>query len=245
MKNKLWSYKTRMQFKVFNSIALCVGLFLALYIPKEISGPISEKLTDMQAIALKLGIGTPIALLLQWVIFAQDHLANGSSVAAKFFRHYYPSHYANHKYSLTIPAATRLWFNLYNQWHLPENPNHNKYKTNSNRTYSLRMIFLLTRVFVIFAVLASIMTVGCFWPLKEAEFSKLLPSRIAGIIFASVVAIWLYCSNSIKIMSGGNYYEKYEVTGAYHKYKEYQGILWEEFEEAVLSTSQNTKGERR
>jgi hypothetical protein len=228
------TYKSRMQLKVFSAIAVCVTVFIFIYIPNEVMNPLSEKISQAQAAYLKLGISVPIMFLLQWVIFAQDHLANGASLEAKFFRHYYPSSYARHKHDLAIPMASRLWFDLYNQWHSAEHSRHDKYKTNSYRTYSLRLIFYLTKIFTVFVVLAAVTTGLCYWPIKEVEFDRLLPGRIAGILFSLSLAFWLRSSNKILPNPQGNYYEKYEATGAYHKYKEYQGILWEYFEEEVL-----------
>src|SRR4051812_4133867 len=85
------TYKSRMQVKVFSAISVCVTAFIFIYIPKEVVNPLSEKLSQAQAAYLRLGISLPIMFLLQWVIFAQDHLANGASLSARFFRHYYPS----------------------------------------------------------------------------------------------------------------------------------------------------------
>ena len=241
---RISSYKSRMQIKVFVAIATCVVFFVFLFTPKEVGDPLVERISEAYASFVKLGLSLPIMFILQWILFAQDHLANGNSLPSTFFRHYYPSSFAKHKYDLSAPTSNRLWFDLYNQWHDPDHSYHEKYKINSKRTYSLRLIYYLYWISVIFLVTALATAVLCFYPLKEADFSRLLPARIAVIVFIGLFAFLLRQSNRLSYNKDLNYYERYQATGAYHKYKEYQGILWEIFEEEVLIPRKANKTNR-
>jgi hypothetical protein len=74
----------------------------------------------------------------------------------------------------------------------------------------------------------------CFYPLREPEFNRLLPARIFVLAVIGLVFATLHFSNKLIFNKDGNYYERYHATGAYEKYREYQGVLWEIFEERVL-----------
>ncbi len=133
--NEAQPYKSAMQWQVTTVLMTSVVLFVILYIPSEVLVPITGSLSHTGELVTRLGIAAPAAWMLRWVLFAQDHLATGSSSASQFFRHYYVSLYTRSKYDLSKGEADMRWFEYFNDWEEQGSPNHKFYRINVRRTY--------------------------------------------------------------------------------------------------------------
>ena len=239
------SYKSKMQGKVFLALLLLCGVFTFFFVPDEVTVPLRAKLSAIGTGLISTAIASSgIYFYLQWVVFAQDHLANGRSISSMFFRHYYPSSFARQKYGISIQRANRIWFDYYNAWQREDHPRHACYRTNANRTYSLRLIYYLKYLLLYFSIVAGAVTLGNKHLLHEAAFGAMLAPRLAFILIALAIAVIIIRSNNCTARADANFYERYAATGAYEKYKEFQGVLWELFDEEVLEPLKRSKSMR-
>ena len=241
-KPRRWpNFRRRMQWKVTSVLAACVVLFAILYVPIDILGPLADRFGEVGKAMIRGGLSLPVAVLLRWILFAQDHLANGKSRAAKFFRYHYPSSYAMHVHGLGETQAMHAWFRLYNSWHQRDHEYNHLYALNTHRTYSLRLIYYLKRVLLVFFVLGLLSIVWqLFSPISEGIVTP-MAAQIAVLVMVGALTLWIHLSNSFELTEGENlsYYDRYSATGAYRKYKELQGQLWMVFEEQSLGNARD------
>jgi hypothetical protein len=228
--------KRKMQRRVTYVLAATVLIFAIVYVPGEVTDPLAVSLATWQQVLARSGISLPVLALLGWLIFSQDHLATGGSRASRFFRHYYPSQYAQEKYGLSKERANRLWFDYFNGWATSEDQRlREDYARSFQRTYSVRLIFYLKRILFGFVILAAIATPVFTWLIPTDGAQKLLPGRIAIILAAMLLLVWLHMSSRFSERSGTQSYgERYQATGVYAMWKEIGGILTTRFEDDVL-----------
>lgn len=230
------TYKQKMKLWVISALAACTLFFAVLYIPDEVLKPLSARIETVGELMVKFGLGVSFAIILSFILFAQDHLATGNSRASVFFRHYYPSTYAVEVKRLKRAEADRLWFDYFNQWESEHHKNNEYCRRNFERTYACRLIFYLKRIFGAFIVLALLSTLLQAWVFPTEQSSQLLVPRLFVLIVSIVIWISLLWSNRIgKYKASRPYEERYSPTGAYKKYKEIAGILREKFQADVLS----------
>ena len=242
-KRGLGAFKRRMQWKVTGVIAGSTLFFVLLYVPEEVLGPLAEKLTLLNQVLIKSGFTVPVIYLFHWILFAQDHLATGNSLASIFFRHYYVSNYAVAERGLKQDDANKQWFDYFNKWEDEGNPNHRYYLSNFGRTYDCRLVFYLKRVLVVFIIAASLSTWLTLWLFNSQDSHRLLPARISIIILYALLLGSLHLSNRApKNPLPGSYDDRYLPTGVYARYKEIAGILRSKFEEDVLSKTRPSGG---
>src|SRR5437870_1817913 len=121
------SPKVAMQRHVTGVLIACGTVFVGLYVPGDVLGPVRAAVGSAWAVVIRAGLSVPIALIARWFVFAQDHLANGTSEASLFFRHYYPSSRAITKYGLSREKATTMWFDFFNPCESVDHPLHTYY----------------------------------------------------------------------------------------------------------------------
>jgi hypothetical protein len=226
--------KQQMKRKVTAVLISTVALFVVFFVPSAITTPVAKGLNEWHKLLIKFGIAVPVMVFVPWIIFAQDQLATGASKASQFFRHHYPSALAVKKYSMSRQEADRVWFEYFNAWEDPKHRWHNDYKNTFERGYSLRLIYYLNRLLLLFVIAASVATTLSAWLLDEPR--SVLAPKIVLIAIAGLLWWWVHASNTFTKLASG----EYSATGAYFKYQEMNGITSNRFEVEVLAKRKAT-----
>lgn len=241
--------KMKMQSRITLILAGCVSVFLLVYLPREVQDKFARMFGEAKGTIQGIEItniagfitglcGVPLSFVVRWIIFAQDHLATGTSKSSQFFRYYYVTSMlmALHP-NIDRTQASKLWFeDTFNKWQKPNAKEQelDMFRRVSERTYSLRLIWYLQRVTVYFIIGSlAMMSAECLF-FKRDSFVEYLPVKGVVFVLAAFLCWWLHGSNKIKLVNQSGYFNKYEATGAFEKYKEIQGLAWEHFRETVL-----------
>jgi hypothetical protein len=227
-------YKQRMKWKVTSLLGFLVILFAILYVPPDMFRFVSDSLSTAGSLALRVGFSVPLVFFAQWIIFAQDHLANGDSKASRFFRECYASKYATEHYGIPADRARTLWFDYFNSWSQEDHPLHGYYRSSFERSYSLRLIFYLKRVLWFFFAIAMGFTGVATWRADWTSDAGMLGARLGVALLAGVVALSLTVSNRAIPNADEAGDQRWHATGAYAKYQEIAGILRVKFQDEVL-----------
>lgn len=240
-------YKSRMQWKVTAMLAVALISFMVFFIPTGVQSKLVKQFGEVQkySAGIMALTGAPLVFFVRWVIFAQDHLATGNGRASRFFRHYYPSCTFITKHGVDGNVARKLWFEFYNKWQKPNHKHYDLFRRNSERTYSMRMIWYLKRILLAYLLLALVaMSLDC-WLFERQEFVSLLPVKVVLLFGAAVMFVSIQFSNTItEHPASPDYFDRYTATGAYEKYKEIQGYVWVLFEEEEVSKWQKAQAKK-
>lgn len=230
---KLKCYKSRMQWKVTAFLAFICALSLAILTPSQMVKTLFVEYSDVSKYLFpffNFGIGGVIGFLLSWLLFAVDSLATGKLVDSRFFRHYYCTSLAVQKYpEIENRQLVTYWFELFNSWGKPSNPQHSLYKRTFERTYSLRLIYYLKYGLLYLAFLCSLFLLATSFVFDHNIVVLVVRVAYILVLFALYLLVGLY--NKLTETESTKYFEKYDCTGAYYKYKEFQLQLWTHFEQ--------------
>lgn len=226
-----------MKRQVLLVILFAFGLFGGLYLPDEVLTPLHATWNGVYETLTKVGLSAGVCFGIGlWLLFTQDHLANGASRPARFFRHYWPSTFAveTSKGALDAPAANAAWFDYFNPWEDSQHARHGDYVRSFERSYGCRAIFYLQWVSTLFVLGGALATVLFTWVFPTENAGDLLAARLVVLVLAALVCAWLWSTNRVRENPAANYWERWNATGAFAKYKEIQGILQQHFKRDVL-----------
>jgi hypothetical protein len=228
-------FKARCKRRVVAVLAALTVFFGVLYLPDEVTRVFGQRFEMAGAVLAKLGVMMlPFALVASWFLFGQDHLATGRGKASQFFRHYYPSTFAVMHCKKSKAEADNLWFTYFNRLENPNHPLHTYYETSFDRTYTCRLFYYLVRILTWYLAAAAVSVILVTWVFPTQDADKMLAPRIIAWVVFALLTVSIALSNRIKKVPGTSYYDAYDPTGSYYRYKEIQGILQQHFWREVL-----------
>jgi hypothetical protein len=210
------------------------AVFWVFFIPDEFTRVLGERLDTVVKYLVKAGLAGSVTFFVGGFVYSQDPLASGSSLASRFFRHYFVTTYAVQNYSLNEGTATRCWFEYFNPWEDADHKNHEFYKRAFEASFKCRLFHYLKYTLPVYVVLAAGLTALFKWVVKTDNPSEMFVARCIVLSIGVLVTLVVMAWNRVREDPNANYAERYTATGAYGKYKTMQGILRSKFDEDVL-----------
>ncbi|HEY0557450.1 MAG TPA: hypothetical protein VGG20_24555 [Thermoanaerobaculia bacterium] len=228
--------------KVITLLVAVVVFFAVLYLPDEFLDLFGKKMEAVGQILTKTVGAATISALLMWILFVIDHLPNGKGLKSKFFVYCRPSNRAVAEcksMKLDQEQADALWYPFWNSLEAREPADNLRryYEESFTHSYGCRFIFYFVPLLAICIVSSLVSVVLCTWVLRIWPADMMLAVRLTVLAVFSLVLWWTWRSNTVEdrgAAATSPYQDRYEATGAWKAYKDLEGLLYVEFEKAVL-----------
>jgi len=184
-------------------VYLAPSLFFILLLPKAIATYLAESTSVLQnsALAAEAGVGMTI-LALAWIhVKVSDPLRYGSTKEAKFFRANWPSKFIARALQAENPGTNsidRIWFQFFRALAYPTSEYRPQVIWSYRRTYGARLVWLTTRVLILFVYLGMfVILLDIAIYLTAGEVPRLIPLLTQFlIILISTFALFLIKQNN-------------------------------------------------